>query len=198
MTKDLDQAKAMYPNLEMKITKTHYSKAFYAGNVGMLIIGEWFPGFMANGRKDNLLTGYTWNDWALTRLPCDEKTYTTFGNPVWNSIHAKSKNQDAAFKFISWLGGPEGAKIVAKVGNYPAVVNEDIKKIFKDNLPDASSLKYYTEPKKVLPQLLTKYGSKVELSLNDLVDTYLTNTMSDDELKNTLKSKLEEIIKTSE
>ncbi len=30
--------------VDMKVTKLHYSKQFYDGNVGMLLIGEWFPG----------------------------------------------------------------------------------------------------------------------------------------------------------
>ena len=38
--KELEDAKAMMPQVEIKATKTHYSQGFYQGNVGMLIIGS--------------------------------------------------------------------------------------------------------------------------------------------------------------
>jgi ABC-type glycerol-3-phosphate transport system substrate-binding protein len=75
----------------------------------MLLIGEWYPGFMKSGRDQNLLQGYTWNDWGITRLPCDEKTYVTLGTPTFNHVTSYAKNKEAAFKFVAWMGGPEGA-----------------------------------------------------------------------------------------
>ncbi len=101
MRKGLEDAKAMWPLNDMKVTKTHYSKAFYDGRAAMLLIGEWFPGFMISGRDKNLLQGFTWNDWGVTRLPCDEKSYSTFGSPTFNHVTSYAKNKEAAFKFIA-------------------------------------------------------------------------------------------------
>jgi multiple sugar transport system substrate-binding protein len=198
MRKELEQSKAIWGLTDMKITKTHYSKAFFDGNVGMLIIGEWFPATMMTGSTNNLLIGYTWKDWGLTRIPCDVKTYTTYGNPTYNVINAKSKNKDAAFKFLTWIGGSDGAKVVAKTGNYPAYGDSSVAALFKANIPDAGSLKYYTEKRKVAPQLLTKYGSKIEPLIASMMEEYLGKDISDQDLVNNLKAKLDEIVKTTD
>jgi multiple sugar transport system substrate-binding protein len=190
---ELEKAGAIMPLTETKVTKTHYSKPFYDGKAAMLIIGEWFPGFMIKGRDQKLLTGYTWNDWSLTRMPCDEAGYRVFGNPTFCHVSANSKKKDAAFQFISWLGGPEGAKIVAGAGLMPAYITEDVKAAFKDILPDATALKYFTEPIRVMPQFYNKYGSQVESEMASLMEEYLSAPMSAEELKAKATQRLEKV-----
>ncbi len=191
---ELEKTGAIMPLTETKVTKTHYSKPFYAGKVGMLIIGEWFPGFMIKGRDDKLLEGYTWNDWSLTRMPCDESTYRTFGNPTFSHVHANSKKKDAMFAFISTLGGPEGAKIVASSGLLPAYITDDVKKEFSKILPDATALKYYTEKRTVMTQFYNKYGSQVESELATVMEKYLASPMSDSTLLATIRERFKKVV----
>jgi multiple sugar transport system substrate-binding protein len=191
--KELEQAKAIMPLTETKVTKTHYSKPFYEGQAAMLIIGEWFPGHMKKGRDDNLLEGYTWNDWSLTRMPCDESTYRSFGNPTFSHVHANSKKKDAIFKFIAWMGGPEGAKIVAESGNLPAYITDDVKKVLKANLPDDNALKYYTEARTVNTQFYNKYGTKVESELAAIMEEYLQADMTDAQLQSLIEQRLKQV-----
>jgi multiple sugar transport system substrate-binding protein len=190
---ELEKAGAIMTLSETRVTKTHYSKPFYEGKVGMLIIGEWFPGHMRKGRDENLLQGYTWDDWSLTRMPCDESDYRTFGNPTFSHIYAKSKKKDAMFKFISWMGGPEGAKIVASAGLMPAYITEDVKEEFKKILPDETALKYYTEPRTVKTQFYNKYGSKVENELAAIMEEYLASPVSDAELESLIEARLKKV-----
>jgi multiple sugar transport system substrate-binding protein len=192
---ELEKAGAIMPLTETKVTKTHYSKPFYEGKVGMLIIGEWFPGFMIKGRDEKLLQGYTWNDWSLTRMPCDEKTYRTFGNPTFCHVHANSKKKDAMFKFIASLGGPQGAKIVAASGLLPAYITNDVKNEFKKILPDATALKYFTEQRTVMTQFYNKYGTQAESELGSIMESYLNSPMSDDQLVATIKARFNQVIK---
>ncbi|MBN2533449.1 MAG: extracellular solute-binding protein [Spirochaetales bacterium] len=191
--KELEKAKAIMPLTETKVTKTHYSKAFYSGKVGMLIIGEWFPGFMIKGRDENQLEGFTWNDWSLARIPCDESSYRTFGNPTFSHVHINSKKKDAMFKFISWMGGPEGATIVAGSGLLPAYVTDAVKNEFKKILPDDTALAYYTEPVTVNTQFYNKYGSKVESELAAIMEEYLGADMSDAQLQNLIEQRLKQV-----
>ena len=191
--KELEQNKAIMPLTETKVTKTHYSKAFYSGKVGMLVIGEWFPGFMKSGSDDKLLEGFTWNDWALTRMPCDETPYRTFGNPTFSHVHSNSKNKDAVFKFIAWMGGPDGAMKVAANGLLPAYITDDVKNEFKKILPDASSLKYYTEDRIVNTQFYNKYGTKVEGELAAIMEEYLSEDMTDAQLKTLIEQRLKQV-----
>ncbi len=191
--KQMEKEGLIMPLTESKITKTHYSKPFYAGQAAMLVMGEWFPGFMLKGRDQKLLEGYTWNDWSLTRMPCDEKQYTTFGNPVFNHVNANAKNKEPMFKFIAWMGGPEGAMIIAKAGLMPANITANVKKVFAENLPDKNALSYYTEPRRINTQFYNKYGSKVEAEMIAIMEEYLAADMSDQELQTTLEQRLQKI-----
>ncbi len=197
MRKNLEDAKAMWPLIDMKVTKTHYSKQFYDGKAAMLLIGEWFPGFMISGRDKNLLVGYTWNDWAVTRLPCDEKSYGTMGSPTFNHVTSYAKNKEAAFKFIAWMGGPEGAKIAAKAGVLPAMVDQGVKDVLKDALPDAQSLEYFTEAKRIYPMLMTKYGSRIEAQVNTMIEEYLLGKVTDADFDAKFRAGLKEIVATT-
>ncbi len=190
---ELEKAGAIMPLTEIKITKTHYSKLFYKGEIAMLIIGEWFPGFMIKGRDANMLEGFTWDDWSLTRIPCDEKDYRTYGNPTFSHVHAKSKKKDAMFKFLAWMGGPEGAKIVAKAGLLPAYITDDVKKEFSNILPDETAIKYFSEPRTVNTQFYNKYGSRVESELESIMEEYLSKPISDAKLNNMLEERLKKV-----
>ena len=90
--KELEGAGAMVPLTDMKVTGTHYSNLFYNGNLGMLIIGEWFPGQMTTGERDGLLNGFTASDYGICRLPCDQAEYTTLGASTNNHVTSYSKS----------------------------------------------------------------------------------------------------------
>jgi multiple sugar transport system substrate-binding protein len=190
---ELEKSGAIMPLIETKITKTHYSKLFYKGEIAMLIIGEWFPGFMIRGRNADVLQGYTWDDWSLTRIPCDEKNYHTFGNPTFNHIYSKSKKKDIIFKFISWMGGPEGSKIVAKVGLMPACITNEVKEEFSNILPDKTAIKYFSESRIINTQFYNKYGSRVESELETIMEEYLTSPVSDNKLNLILRERLKKV-----
>lgn len=198
MRKELEEAKAIMSQADLKATGTHYSKAFWGGNVGMLIIGEWFPGQMLSAKDEGSLVGYTWDDWALTRLPCDESDYRTFNIPTFNIVHADSEKKDAAFKFIGWMGSPEGAKVVAQNGFLPATVTPEVEEALATILPAGTSLKYFLEDRVVMAQWFNKYGPMVDTSLSSWMEEYLSTDMSDDELESFLIEKLEEIISKTE
>jgi multiple sugar transport system substrate-binding protein len=197
LRKGLEQAKAIMSLAETKATKTHYSKAFWNGNAGMLLIGGWFPGMMLTAKKDNLLQGYTWNDWALTRLPCNEKEYRTPGIPTSNVLHSASKKKDAAFKFLAWMSGPQGAPVVAQNGFMTAIVTPEVKEAFKAVLPDDKSLQYFTEASQHVTGWFGKYGSQVEAEIVKVLEEYLMTEMADNQLMDTLKAHFEEVLKTS-
>lgn len=197
MRKQLEQEKAIMPYVDILATKTHYSQAFFNGNVAMLPIGEWFPGMMLDAKNKGSLKGFTWNDWGVTRLPSDQPSYASMGAPTFNNIYSGSKNKDAAFDFIGWMGGPQGAVNVAKNGFLPAMITPDVVSALKSSLPDQESLNYFTEKTKVIPQYYTRYGSRVEQAINDTMQKYLLNNMTDDQLMAELRSKLQDIINTT-
>ncbi|MFW5777204.1 MAG: ABC transporter substrate-binding protein [Spirochaetota bacterium] len=197
MRKRLEENEAIVPLVELKATKTHYSQAFYAGNVGMLLIGEWFPGMMLKAKEDGLLRGYTWDEWGITRLPSDVDPYTAIGNPTFSHVHADSDQKEAAFDFIAWMGGPEGAEYMANAGFLTPVMTEGVREELSAVIPDESSLDYFTEEAAHSPMLLSPYGSRVDLFLGDLTEAYMQGDIERSELEQELIEGLEEIIETT-
>ena len=198
LRKALEQTKAIIPLVELKATKTHYSKAFYQGNLGMLIIGAWFPSFMMKARDEHLLKGYSWDDWAITRVPCSEDEYSTLGWCTLNHVNSSSKKKTAAFRFIGWAGGPEGAKVVANAGFVPPRMTPEAKQALAKYVPDARSLDYFTETMTVNPPWYTKYGTKVQTLVGELMEEYLARDLSDAQLMDTFRKRLGEIVKTTD
>ncbi|MFW6250267.1 MAG: extracellular solute-binding protein [Alkalispirochaetaceae bacterium] len=199
MRKRLEESLAIYPLVELKVTKTHYSQAFYRGNLGMLIIGEWFPGMMISAREEGLLQGFTWDDWGVTRMPMpsDMDQYYGVGNPTFNHVHADSDKKDAAFKFISWMGGPEGAEVVAKAGFLPPLMTEEVRASLATALPDESSLKYFTETVPLRSTYQSPYGSRVEQFMARIAEDYMQGEISSANLQDEIIVGLTEIIETT-
>lgn len=176
-------------------TKLHYSKAFYKGNLGMLIIGEWFPNMMSNGRDEGLLKGFTWDDWGVVPLPCDEKEYNAPGMATSGHVAAISKHKAEAFKVLAFLGlSDEGSELVAKAGLMPAYLSPKAAEVIKNNIPDEESLKYYLSPYPRRNLVNNKYGNKVSDLILTLMEDYLAGGLTDNELLKKWKSGLEETV----
>ena len=195
--KELEAAGALVKLTEMKVTGTHYSNLFYNGNLGMLIIGEWFPGQMTTGQNSGLLHGYTDKDYGITRLPCDTEVYTTLGASTNNHVTSYSKHKQEAYEFISWMAGPEAAAIAAEYGVLPAVVSDEVREIIAENMPDESSLNYFLEDRANFTPNFSEYGSRVETFINSFVESYLLGNITDEEFDAKFLAGLEDILKTS-
>jgi multiple sugar transport system substrate-binding protein len=195
--RDMEKAKTMWPLIDMKVSATHYSKQFYDGQIAMLLIGEWFPGQLLAGRDQNLFVGYGWNDWGVTRLPCDSTPYVTMGAPTFSHVVSYSKHKEAALKFIAWMGGSDGAKMAARSGVLPAMVDAGVKEVLAESVPDADSLEYFTEDKTAFPMGMTNYGSRVEALIQDIQEEYLMDKLSDADFDTRLRTGLQEIIDTT-
>jgi multiple sugar transport system substrate-binding protein len=195
--KSLEADKAMWPLVDMKVTNTHYTKQFYDGQVGMLIIGEWLPGQIKTGSDQGILKGWGWNDWGITRIPSDSNPYVTMGSPTFSHITSYAKNKDAAFRLISWMGGPEGALVAVKAGVLPAMVDDGVKTALKEVVPDSGSLEYFVENKVTFPMAYTKYGSRIENLINTLQEEYLLGKIPDNQFDAVLRAGLQEIIDTT-
>jgi multiple sugar transport system substrate-binding protein len=197
MRKAMEADKSMWPLVDMKVTATHYSKQFYDGQAAMLVIGEWFPGQIKSGRDQGVLKGWGWNDWGITRIPSDSSPYVTMGAPTFSHVTSYAKNKEAAFKFIAWMGGPEGAKIAAQAGVLPAMVDDGVKAVLAEVIPDPPSLDTFVENKISFPMGYNQYGSRIEALINTLQEEYLMGKIPDNQFDARLSAGLEEIVKTT-
>lgn len=106
----------------------HYSAAFSNGNVAMMNMGSWAVTTLltklSSGEFDPELCG----NWGIASYPHAEgvEPGTTLGAITGLTIAEESEKKDEAWKFINWVTGEEGAKILAQTGNFPAISNDEI------------------------------------------------------------------------
>ncbi len=124
---DLEDAGACMSYADLKASGLHYSAAFANGNIAMMPMGYWYVSTLIGYNKDNTCNF----KWGITAVPHAEGVAagSSFGNLTGAMINAKSEKKDLAWEYISWLGGPEGAKATASVGARPAWVSEDVAEV---------------------------------------------------------------------
>ena len=197
--KNLEDGMDMPKLVDLKVTKTHYSQVMYSGMAPMLLIGEWFPGMMADGFKKGLVVdSFKPEDFRITRLPSDSPDYYSVGAPTFGHVHSKSKKKDAAFEALSWFSKPEGAKVEAELGLLPPVVNDDVRAVLAKNILDKESLDFFTEDVNVRPMIYNKYGSKVEQLVGRFTEMYLMDQLNDDNFLPELRKELQTIADTTD
>ena len=195
--KTLEDGLDMPRLVDLKVTKTHYSQVFYTGAAPMLIIGEWFPGTVRNGFQKDLIKDFTLEDFRITRMPCDIPEYHSDGAATFGHVHAKSKKKDAAFEVLAWMASPAGALVEAKMGFLPPVVDANVMEVLAENVPDETSLEYFTEDIPVRPFFYNKYGSKVEQTIGRYIEMYLQGDISDADLIPEFKKEMQTIVDTT-
>ncbi len=121
---DLEDNGACMSYADLKASGLHYSAAFANGNIAMMPMGYWYVSTLIGYNKDGTCSF----NWGITAVPHADGVAagSSFGNLTGAMINAKSENKDLAWEYISWLGGPEGAKATASVGARPAWVSEDV------------------------------------------------------------------------
>lgn len=157
----------------------HYSAAFSGGDVAMMNMGSWFIStLMANiksGEYDSSLCG----NWGMVKYPHADgvEAGSTLGTITGLSVTSVSKNKEAAFDFIKWVSGEEGAEVMAKTGNFPALMNDQISSIIAglDGFPTDENSK---EALKVSNLYLEVPYAENVAEINNILDTYHKSIMN--------------------
>ncbi|CAG0961429.1 MAG: sugar ABC transporter substrate-binding protein [Anaerolinea sp.] len=113
---------------ELKAGNIHYSGPFKNGQVAMLPMGSWFIGSLIAAQNK----GEFDFPWGIATYPHPDgvKAGTTAGTLTSLAINKASKNQDAAFRFIQFYSSVEGAKVLASLGNLPAIRTPEVLEVF--------------------------------------------------------------------
>ena len=121
---DLEDAGACMRYDDLKASGLKYAAAFENGNIAMLPMGYWLVSTLIGDIK----AGNASLNWGIVSVPhyIGDEPGSSFGNLTGTMINEKSENKDLAWEYISWLGGPEGAKATASVGARPAWVSEEV------------------------------------------------------------------------
>jgi multiple sugar transport system substrate-binding protein len=164
----------------LKASSTHYSGVFWNEQIAMLPMGSWFIGSMIAAEND----GNADFNWGVAKFPVPEgvEPGTTAGTLTSLAINSNSDNKDAAWDFIKFYSGPEGAKALAETGNLPALRNEEILGVFSslDGVPAEAADALQTTTVRLELPMHPKVGA-VEQILNEEHELIMTNSVTVDE-----------------
>jgi len=157
----------------------HYSAAFSSGDVAMMNMGSWFISTMIaslqSGEYDSSLCG----NWGIVKYPHAEgvEAGSTLGTITGLAVTSVSDQKQAAFDFVAWVSGAEGAKVMAETGNFPALMTDDVANIIAglDGFPTDAESKEALNVSNLY--LEVPYAENVS-AVNDILDTYHKSIMN--------------------
>ena len=166
----------------LKTSSTHYSGVFYNNSVAMMNMGSWFIATLINQSEQGKAEV---KNWGLAKYPHAEgvPAGTTLGTITSLGVSNASKKKDAAFDFVKFVTGPEGAQIIAKTGTIPAIKDAEVVKIIasKPGFPsDQGSRDALQVAKTYLEMPLHERAGEIEVVLNQVHDEIMTNNISID------------------
>lgn len=157
----------------------HYSAAFSGGDVAMMNMGSWFISTLianiASGEYDASLCG----NWGMVKYPHAEgvEAGSTLGTITGLAVTSVSDQKEAAFDFVKWVSGEEGAKVMAQTGNFPALMNDEVAGIISglEGFPTDEASKEALSVSNLY--LEVPYAENVS-EINDILDTYHKSIMN--------------------
>jgi multiple sugar transport system substrate-binding protein len=165
---------------ELRAGSIHYSGVFENGQVAMLPMGSWFIGTLIAAQNN----GDFDFGWGVAAYPHPEGVAagTTAGTLTSLAINEKSDNKDAAWDFIKFYSGVEGAKALAGTGNLPAVRTPEVLEIFAslDGVPAEATEALQTTTVRLELPMHPNVG-EIEQILNEVHDLIMTNSVSVDD-----------------
>ena len=125
-------------------------------------------------------------NWGIVKYPHPEgvPAGTTLGTVTSLAVNANSEKKELAMDFVNWCAGPEGARIMAESGNFPAVSTDDVVSIIASdpNFPDdEASLEAMSTTAVYLEMPLSDKASEIETVLNTHHDAIMTGAETVDE-----------------
>ena len=154
----------------LKTSNLHYSGAFSQGNVAMMNMGTWFISTMIEKIKSGEYTDCA--NWGIVKYPHADgvEPGSTLATITALSIPANAPHKDAAWKFVKFVCGEEGAEILANTGNIPALMTDDIAGMISamDGFPtDEGSTEALQTANLYLEMPVSNKSSEIEIVLNE-------------------------------
>jgi multiple sugar transport system substrate-binding protein len=165
---------------ELRAGNIHYSGVFWNQQIAMLPMGSWFIG-MTMGAVER---GEATFDWDVVKFPHPEgvEAGTTAGTLTSLAINANSKQKEAAWDFIKFYAGIEGAKALAATGNLPAIRTPEVLAVFAglEGSPPGAAEALQTVLARLELPMHPKVGA-VEQILNEEHELIMTGSVTVDE-----------------
>lgn len=184
---------------DLKTEGLHYSTAFAGGDVATMNQGSWYIGTLlgnlASGEYDSSLCG----NWGIVKYPHAEgvEPGSTLGAIAALGVVSSSEKQEAAWDFVKWVSGAEGAEVLSSTGNFPAIqVSSTLDTISSlEGFPSDEASKEALNVSNLY--LEVPYGDHVS-EINSVLDSYhgsiMTGEMSIDDGIAAMNSEVQKIL----
>ncbi len=164
---------------DLKTEGLHYSAAFASGDVAMLNMGSWYIATLISSIKSGEYDASLCGNWGIVKYPHAEgvPAGSTLGTITGLAVAAATDTPDAAWDFVKWVSGEEGAAVMASSGNFPAIMTADVKDAISaiDGFPQDAASKEALNVSNLY--LEVPYGDKVS-EVNSVLDSYHGSIMS--------------------
>jgi len=166
-----------YTNL--KTEGLHYSAAFSGGDVAMMNMGSWFIATMIANLQSGDYDGSLCGNWAIAKYPHAEgvEPGSTLGTITGIAVSTGACDKDAAWDFVKFVSGTDGAKVMAETGNFPAIMTQEAMDIISslDGFPQDEQSKEALVVSNLY--LEVPYAENVS-EINSILDSYHSSIMS--------------------
>ncbi|MCM1175313.1 MAG: sugar ABC transporter substrate-binding protein [Blautia sp.] len=177
LNQEADQICRNYADLSAE--GLHYSAAFSGGDVAMMNMGSWYISTLISNIESGEYDASLCGNWGMVKYPHAEgvEPGSTLGTITGLSVTSVSDSKDEAFRFVEWVSGAEGAKVMAETGNFPALMNDEIANIISgmDGFPTDAESKEALNVSNLY--LEVPYAENVS-EINDILDTYHKSIMN--------------------
>lgn len=157
----------------------HYSAAFSSGDVAMMNMGSWYISTLMSSLKSGDYDASVCGNWGMVKYPHAEgvEPGSTLGTITGLAVTSVTEKKDAAFEFVAWVSGAEGAKVMAQTGNFPALMNDEVSDIISglEGFPEDEASKEALNVSNLY--LEVPYAENVS-AVNDILDTYHKSIMN--------------------
>ena len=164
---------------DLKTEGLHYSAAFSGGDVAMMNMGSWFISTMITNLKSGEYDSSLCGNWGIVKYPHAEgvEPGSTLGTITGLAVTAATDTPDAAWDFVKWISGEEGATVMASSGNFPAIMTDEVKDMIAglDGFPtDEASKEALTVSNLYLEVPYAEHVSEI----NSVLDSYHGSIMT--------------------
>lgn len=164
---------------DLKTESLHYSAAFAGGDVAMMNMGSWYISTLISKLQSGEYAAEDCGNWGMVKYPHAEgvEAGSTLGTITGIAITAGASDKDAAWDFVSYVSGTDGAEVMAKTGNFPAIMTDEAMELIA-NLEGFPSDEESKEALKVSNLYLEVPYHESVSEINSILDTYHSSIMA--------------------
>lgn len=189
---NIDKSHMSVREMEEKEEKEeNWLYVFEQGRAAMMPMGEWFVGMIMDDEEK----GLSKVDWDLAPMPiyAGMNPGTTWGQYQFTGMTSTCKEKEAAFQFLKYVGGEDGAKIYAEYGMLSAYSNEEIRKVYQEAVGDKNIGVFFDAFRIQEIPVFDRYDDINQVFMN-LAKAYLRGERNLDETMNEFEKERKEII----